>query len=69
MFLYLIDNFGIDFETAVVDDEHFKATVSVCTSNTFYRWVFGFNGKIKIIGPKLVVTEYKGMLLKALSGD
>lgn len=66
---YLIDNFGLDFESEVVDDEHFKAFVNVCTSTTFYRWVFGFNKKIKIIGPKLVVTEYKGMLLKALNED
>ena len=63
---YLIDNFGTDFETEVVDDEHFKATVSVCTSTTFYRWVFGFNGKIKIIGPQMIATTYKEMLQTAI---
>ena len=47
---YLIDNFGTEFECGPVDAEYFKATVSVCTSTTFYRWVFGFNGKIKIVG-------------------
>lgn len=34
---YIIDNFGTDFESEIVDDEHFKATVNVCTSTTFYR--------------------------------
>ena len=63
---YLIDNFGTDFETEVVDDEHFKATISVCTSTTFYRWVFGFNGKIKIVGPQQITTAYKEMLQHAL---
>lgn len=64
---YLIDNFGTDFETEVVDDEHFKATVSVCTSTTFYSWVFGFNGKIRIICPSAVRKEYSGMLENELS--
>ena len=64
---YLIDKFGSDFETVVVDDEHFKATVSVCTSTTFYSWVFGFNGKIKIMGPVQIVDDYKQMLCCALS--
>ena len=64
---YLIDKFGSDFETIVVDGEHFKATVSVCTSTTFYSWVFGFNGKIKIMGPVQIVDDYKQMLCCALS--
>lgn len=63
---YLIDNFGTDFECEPVDADHFKATVSVCTSTTFYRWVFGFNGKIKIVGPQNVTMIYKELLQKAL---
>lgn len=66
---YLIDKFGSDFETAVVDDEHFKATVTVCTSTTFYSWVFGFNGKIKIVSPQQVTAAYKEMLHHALDGE
>lgn len=64
---YLIDNFGTDFETEGIDDEHFKATVSVCTSTTFYSWVFGFNGKIRIICPDTVCKEYSSMLENELS--
>lgn len=66
---YLIDNFGTDFRTEPVDDEHFKATVNVCTSTTFYRWVFGFNGKIRILGPQEIAAEYREMLQKALSEE
>ncbi len=66
---YLIDNFGTDFRTEAVDDEHFKATVNVCTSTTFYRWVFGFSGKIRILGPQEVVSEYRDMLRKALDEE
>ena len=64
---YLIDNFGREFETEAVDEEHFKATVNVCTSTTFYRWIFGFNGKIRIIGPQPVINSYKEMLINALN--
>lgn len=63
---YLIDNFGPDLRTEVVDEEHFKAVVEVCTSATFYRWVFGFCGKIRIMGPQDIVMAYKDMLKKAM---
>ena len=64
---YLIDNFGVDFETEAIDNEYFQAIVSVFTSTTFYRWVFGFNGKIRIIGPQPVRDRYKEMLSNALN--
>lgn len=62
---YLIDNFGVNFKVEAIDEESFKATVSVCVSTTFYSWVFGFNGKIRIMGPQLVRESYKEMLLNA----
>lgn len=64
---YLIDNFGVNFEAEAIDEESFKATVSVCTSTTFYSWIFGFNGKIKIIEPDSVIKEYRKMAMNALS--
>lgn len=63
---YLIDNFGNDFVTEPIDEEHFTATVNVCPSPTFYRWVFGFSGKIKIVAPESIVSEYKEKLRQAL---
>ena len=63
---YLIDNFGKEFETKVVDEDHFIARVIVCTSTTFYRWIFGFCEKIRIIEPETVVTAYRRMLESAL---
>ncbi len=64
---YLIDNFGVDFETEAMDDEYFKAKVAVCTSTTFYRWVFGFHGKIKILSPNNIKEEYIQKLQDALA--
>lgn len=63
---YLIDNFGMDVKTEAIDEDSFRANVIVCTSSTFYRWIFGFNGKIKILGPEVVKTAYREMLQKAL---
>lgn len=45
---HLIDHFGLDVETETVDDNHFRARVLVCTSPTFYRWVFGWCGRMKM---------------------
>jgi predicted DNA-binding transcriptional regulator YafY len=58
----LIDNFGMDVDTIPVDEDHFEAKVMVCTSPTFYRWVFGFSGSIKIEAPTSVKNMYCEML-------
>lgn len=63
----IIDNFGLDVDTTVVDAAHFQANVTVCTSPTFYRWVFGGNGAVKILGPEQVKVEYREMLTRALA--
>lgn len=63
---YIIDNFGKDIRTEVTNDHAFKIHVKVCDSLTFYRWVFGFAGKIQIIGPENIVKRYKSMLTSAL---
>ena len=63
---YLIDNFGVNFKVEAIDEESFKATVSVCASTTFYSWIFGFNGKIQIMGPQQVRESYKKMLSNAI---
>ena len=63
---HIIDHFGTDVKTEPIDEESFRANILVCTSSTFYRWIFGFNGKIRILGPKSVKTAYREMLRKAL---
>lgn len=62
----IVDHFGTKVLTEEIDDSHFKATVTVSPSPTFYRWVFGWNGAMKILGPKNVIEEYKAMARKAL---
>ena len=62
----IVDQFGIKVKTEEVDNQYFRAVVTVCPSPTFYRWVFGWNGGIKIIGPEKIRIDYKLMLKKAL---
>lgn len=58
----MIDHFGLSVRTKPVGDDQFQALVKVCPSPTFFRWVFGWGGKMQIIGPTSVVDEYKEML-------
>lgn len=55
----LIDKFGADFETDAVDEDHFKATVDVALSGTFYGWVFASRGAMRIIAPQEAVDVFQ----------
>ena len=66
MMKHIIDHFGMNVKTGPIDEEHFRTEILVCTSSTFYRWIFGFNGKMRILGPESVQTAYREMLRKAL---
>ena len=61
-----IDQFGKKAKVKAIDKEHFEAVVKVVPSPTFYRWVFGWNGKMKIRSPLDTKEEYRKMLNTAL---
>lgn len=63
----IIDRFGENIEITEVATEKFKITVNIATSHIFYSWVFGFGGKVKILGPNVVRDEYLNMVKKALA--
>ena len=54
----IIDRFGEDVETEILDDGHFTAAVDISVSQTFYGWVFSFGGRIQIFSPDIVASEY-----------
>lgn len=58
----IIDCFGKTVKTKVHDDSSFQVKVKVCTGPTFYQWVFGFGGLIKIADPSETVQHYVEML-------
>lgn len=61
----IIDRFGENIKITEAATENFKITVNVAISHIFYSWIFGFGGKVKILGPDAVREEYVSMLDKA----
>ena len=62
----IIDRFGEQIETSIADGEHFRATVNVVPSNTFFAWVFEFGGEIRVEGPERVRKAF-GEMIRGLS--
>ncbi len=58
----VIDQFGEDVESEPVNRDFFRATVKANVSQTFFAWVFRFNGRIWIHGPADVREQYREML-------
>ena len=66
---YVIDRFGMKFETEPATEETTYCYVDVCLSPTFYGWVFGFGGDIRIREPKEAVEEIVSMSRKLISEE
>ncbi len=62
----IIDQFGKTVNTRIVNDTHFIVKAEVCASPTFYRWIFGWDGRVKILKPQEIRQKYKKMLSRAL---
>ena len=54
----MIDRFGKNVKTKVVDPEHFLTEVSVAVNDIFFGWIFGFGGKVRIVAPDTVKEQY-----------
>lgn len=57
----VIDHFGEDVATEVVDANHFLTTVNVAPTPPFFSWVFTFGGAIRIKSPADVLARMKNM--------
>ena len=62
----VIDHFGEEVETWISDEEHFCVRAQVADSPTFYSWMFGFVGDIRIVEPATVLKKYRKMLRTGL---
>lgn len=61
----IIDHFGEDVDVRPWDEFSFLLRADLAASPTFYGWVFGFGGKIRILGPDHIAAQYKQMILDA----
>lgn len=59
----IIDKFGITLNPIKCDDGKYIIEQKCNISNTFYSWIVGFGGKIKIISPQPEVEAFKKMLI------
>lgn len=57
----VVDRFGEEVQTAVVDEGYFQATVDVAPSPPFFAWVFTFGGKIRIMEPDEIAAKMREM--------
>ena len=65
----IVDRFGEDVETRIVDSEHFVAKVEVSVSRTFFAWVFAYAGKIQLIYPDKVKNDFKSLMSQSFLTD
>lgn len=61
----MIDRFGKNVKTKVVDPEHFQTDVAVAVNDVFFGWIFGFGGRVKITAPEQVKEKYAEMVKQA----
>lgn len=61
----VIDKFGPDVTTYACDQHSFRVVAVVSVGTTFYNWIFGFRGKVKLRGPENVRCEYAALVREA----
>lgn len=59
---YVVDRFGEQVNTEIVDDKHFIVKSQVSLSPTFYAWVFSFSGRMKIKAPQEAIEGFEQIL-------
>ncbi len=61
----IVDRFGEDVTTLAYDMTSFRIQTEVSASPTFFGWLFGFGGKVQILGPQSLKEQYRQMIAKA----
>lgn len=60
----MYDRFGDDIRIRELGEGIYSVDVTVQVSKTFFAWVTGTQGKVKIISPKAVVDEFRAFVSK-----
>ena len=58
----IIDHFGENVSTEIVNSAHFKVRTTVELSATFYGWLFASRGKIQLLYPQAAIDDFHSML-------
>ena len=54
----MFDRYGDDIRIRKADEDTFSVDVNVQVSKTFFAWIVGSQGKVKIKSPRKVVDEF-----------
>ncbi len=54
----IFDKFGNHLRIITIDDNTYSASVKLQTSRTFFAWIVGTQGKVKISSPSKVLKEF-----------
>ena len=65
----IIDRFGGNVHISRHSAQDFTINVSVVLSPQFYAWVFGMDGKIKILAPELAVIGFRDKIRMFIDSD
>ncbi len=60
----MFDRFGDDIRIKKADDNTFSVDLMVQISKTFFAWIVGTQGKVKIKSPRKVVDEFNEFVAK-----
>ncbi len=69
MMKVIIDRFGTNAVTLPCANGSFIAEVKVSVSPTFFGWLFGFAGKIRLLSPQNVLDDYCKAAQAVLDGS
>ena len=58
----IVDKFGDNVKTEIIDKNYFSAKVNVELSPTFYSWIFQFKGELGIQSPQKAIDEFVQMI-------
>ena len=61
----MVECFGEDVTTLAYDMTSFRIKTEVSASPTFFGWLFGFGGKVQILGPESLKEQYRQMIENA----
>ena len=60
----MFDRFGDDIRIKKADDNTFSVDVTVQISKTFFAWIVGTQGKVKIKSPRKAVDDFYEFIAK-----
>lgn len=60
----VFDKFGEEVNIVKVDDATYQLKVPIQVSKTFYAWVVGTQGKMRILAPHTVCEQFNAFVTK-----